>query len=69
MKKVLAEYIPNDCDVYIDDVLVKGPKTTYDNEEAIPRMLSRPDQSGDYSREREHTPHYTRSVFFFLSSC
>ena len=36
VKKVLAECIPNDCDVYIDDVPMKGPKTTYNNEEALP---------------------------------
>ena len=36
VKKVLVEYIPNDCDVYVDDVPVKGPKTTYNNEEALP---------------------------------
>ena len=31
MKKILAEEILNNCDIYIDDVLVKEPRIKYNN--------------------------------------
>ena len=36
VKKTLTDCIPHDCDIYMDDVLVKGPRTTYNKEEVIP---------------------------------
>lgn len=38
IKKVLVECISNDCNIYINDILVKRLKITYNNEEAIPRV-------------------------------
>ena len=35
MKKVLADEILEDCDIYVDDVLVKGLRTTYRDEESL----------------------------------
>ena len=36
VKKTLTDCISHDCDIYMDDVLVKGPRTTYNKEEVIP---------------------------------
>lgn len=36
VKKVLADCIPHDCDVYLDDIPVKGPRTRYKEQETIP---------------------------------
>lgn len=36
MKKALTDCIPHDCDIYMDDVLVKDLRTTYNKEEVIP---------------------------------
>ena len=36
VKKALADCIPHDYDIYIDDVLVKGLRTTYNKEKVIP---------------------------------
>ena len=35
MKKILAEEILNDCDVYVDNILVKGLRTKYNNQEVL----------------------------------
>ena len=37
MKKALANCIPHDCNIYMDDVLVKGLRMTY-KEEVIPEV-------------------------------
>ena len=36
MKKILAEEILNNCDIYMDDILVKGPRMKYNNQEILP---------------------------------
>ena len=36
MNKVLVERIPADTMPFLDDIGVKGPKSTYNNEEAMP---------------------------------
>lgn len=36
LKKVLADKIPNIGDVFLDDIGVKGPKSTYSNAEILP---------------------------------
>ena len=36
MKKILAEKILNDCDVYVDNIPVKGPRMKYNNQEVLP---------------------------------
>lgn len=36
VKKVLVKEIPNDCDVYMNDILVKESRTKYDNWEILP---------------------------------
>ncbi|KAK1914007.1 hypothetical protein P3342_007253 [Pyrenophora teres f. teres] len=36
MTKICRDHIPNRCMPYLDDVCVKGPKTTYDEEEIEP---------------------------------
>jgi hypothetical protein len=41
--RILKDHFPHLCGAFIDDVGVKGPRTTYDNEEGIliPRKSSR----------------------------
>lgn len=36
MKKALTDYILHDCDIYVDDVLVKDLRMMYNKEETIP---------------------------------
>ena len=36
VKKILAEEILNDCDVYVNNVPVKGPRMKYNNQEVLP---------------------------------
>ena len=35
MKQILVD-IPEDCDVFLDDISVKGPTSRYDEEEVLP---------------------------------
>ena len=35
VKKVLADYISHDCDIYVDDVLVKSLRTKYNKKKVI----------------------------------
>ncbi|RCI14035.1 hypothetical protein L249_8291, partial [Ophiocordyceps polyrhachis-furcata BCC 54312] len=36
MQQILFDLIPEVCNVFVDDIPVRGPETTYDNEEALP---------------------------------
>ena len=38
MNWILRDHMPRSCRVYLDDIGVKGPKSDYDNKEALPRV-------------------------------
>ncbi|KAK1914337.1 hypothetical protein P3342_007583 [Pyrenophora teres f. teres] len=63
MTKICRDHIPNRCMPYLDDVCVKGPKTTYDEEEIEPgirRYVAEHLSNMDQDRSKRQAPGYEK---------